>query len=211
MDLHPVEQLYCSNDGFWIPVMLLCKQQVNESLTLHAPMERASDENACNHWRHATIALGFTLDQCSEMGKRNLDTREAAKCIGIIATTQLLVKTIFLEYLGSNINRGLDLLHCPNLTSRCHLKKKCIDCFLLYSFWGLDLALQESATKDKEDRSCVERMRLALSASQRAEAILSSSEPAPPIPKSEHRTILKFIYARPPMAATDFSHFVLIH
>lgn len=45
----PVEQLYCSNDRFCILVMLLCKQQVNEGLSLHAPMERASNKNVCNH------------------------------------------------------------------------------------------------------------------------------------------------------------------
>lgn len=79
----PVEQLYCSNDRFCIPVMLLCKQPINEGLTLHAPMERASNENACNHGKQGASALGFTLDQCLELGNGNLDTREAAKCIRV--------------------------------------------------------------------------------------------------------------------------------
>lgn len=34
-------------------------------------------------------ARGFTLDQHSKMGNRNLDTRESAKCIGLRAASQL--------------------------------------------------------------------------------------------------------------------------
>lgn len=85
----PVDHLYCSNDRFCIPVMLLWKQHINKDLTLHTPMERASNQNACNHRKQGASALGFTLDQCSEMGDGNLDTREAVKCIGLVEDTQL--------------------------------------------------------------------------------------------------------------------------
>lgn len=84
----PVEQLCCFNDSFCIQVMLPCKQQVNEGLTLHDPTERASSENACNQRKQGASALGFTLDQCSKMGKRNLDTGKATKCINLRAAIQ---------------------------------------------------------------------------------------------------------------------------
>lgn len=63
--------------GFYIPVMLLCKQQINEGLTLHAPMERACNEIAYNHRKQGASALGFAWDQCSEMGAGNLDARSS--------------------------------------------------------------------------------------------------------------------------------------
>lgn len=85
----PVEQPYCSNDSFCIPVMLLCKQRANGGLTLCAPLRGPADENACNHWSQGAGALGFTLDQRSKMGNGNLYTREAAECMGLTAVTQL--------------------------------------------------------------------------------------------------------------------------
>lgn len=71
------------------------------------------------------------------------------------------------------------------------------------------LTSREPTTKRQKCRTeVVEKgWGLALKASQRAQAIFSSSEPAPGIPKSEHRTILNLIYSHPPMAATDLSHF----
>lgn len=74
---------------------------------------------------------------------------------------------------------------------------------------GGRLTSREPTTKRQKCRTeVVEKgWGLALKASQRAQAIFSSSEPAPGIPKSEHRTILNLIYSHPPMAATDLSHF----
>lgn len=90
MDLHPLwTRCTAAVMDFAFQSCFSAKQQVNEGLTLHAPMERASNENECNHQKQGAGARGFTLDQCSEVGNRNLDTREAAKCIGESATTQL--------------------------------------------------------------------------------------------------------------------------
>lgn len=203
---------------FCIPVMLLCKQQVNGGLTLQ---ERTSNENACNKWKQGASALGFILDQCSEMWNRNLDTREAAKCIGLRATTQLPHwETICLKLHQQKADTCClsltKLVTCVNGSlvsdkSNFCFKQKFSNCFFLQynnlSLLSSYLAILESTTKDSEDRGFGERMRLALSASQRAYTIFSSSEPALGIPKSEHRTILKLIYSHPSMAATDLSHF----
>lgn len=106
----PVEQLCRLNDSFYIQVMLPCKQQVNEGLTLHDPMERASSENACNQRKQGASALGFTLDQCSTMGNRNLDTGDATKYISLRDAIQLLHLDVFPIFTPKAVNRPLK--HC---------------------------------------------------------------------------------------------------
>lgn len=97
--------------------MLLCKQQVNEGLTLHAPMERACNEIAYNHRKQGASALGFAWDHCSEMGTGNVDTTRAVKCISLSATPLLgHLEAMFLIYIfffaRSSGNRKLTSVVC---------------------------------------------------------------------------------------------------
>lgn len=103
---------------FCIPVMLLCKRQVNEGLTLHASMDGANSENACNQWKQGASALGFTLDQCSKMGNRNLDTREPSKCISLRAATQRPHFEIFPVFM-LEATQSWNLLSVPDKPVTC--------------------------------------------------------------------------------------------
>lgn len=55
----PIDRIHCSNNLLCIPVMPTFKQQVNEGLALHTPMEKAGDKNARNHEKQGANALGF--------------------------------------------------------------------------------------------------------------------------------------------------------